>query len=182
MYGLINNAMQSMIRGKYGDDQWDKIQATSGVPEDSFLTMRSYDDAITYDLVDAAAEVLGESVEACLEMFGEYWVLEIATKVYGPLMDASGDGMMEFLGNMNTLHDRITGTFLNYTPPEFEVEELGDQRYRIHYISVRKGLVPFVVGLLRGLSLRFTSELEIHSQEEVDVDEGTHAIFEISVR
>jgi len=182
VYGLINNAMQSMIREKFGDDQWDRIQEASGVPEDSFLTMRSYDDALTYDLVGAAAEVLGAPVEICLEMFGEYWVLETATKAYGPLMDASGDSMVEFLNNLNALHDRITGTFLNYVPPEFEVEELDGQRHRIHYFSQRQGLVPFVVGLLKGLSLRFDNELEIHSQEEVDADKGTHAIFEVSVR
>lgn len=182
MYGLINNAMQSMIRDKFGDDQWQKILEVSGVPEDSFLTMRSYDDATTYDLVGAAAEVLGVPVEACLNMFGEYWVLETASKAYGPLMDASGDSMVEFLGNMNALHDRITGTFLNYVPPEFEVQDLGDQRYRIHYISKREGLIPFVVGLLNGLSQRFSSDLEIHYQEELDVDQGTHAIFEVSVR
>ena len=182
MYGLINKAMQSMICEKFGDEQWDRIQAASGVPEDSFLTMRSYDDAITYDLVGAAAEVLGAPVDDCLKMFGEYWVLETAAKSYGQLMDASGETMVEFLGNMNALHDRITGTFLDYVPPEFEVEELGDQRHRIHYISKRQGLVPFVVGLLSGLSQRFNSELEIHHQEQLDVEHGTHAIFEVSIR
>jgi len=182
VYGLINNAMQSMIREKFGDDQWDRIQAASGVPEDSFLTMRSYDDSVTYDLVGAAAEVLGAPVEDCLKMFGEYWVLETASKAYGPLMDASGDSMVEFLGNMNALHDRITGTFLNYVPPEFEVEDLDEGRYRIHYISKRQGLVPFVVGLLSGLSQRFNSELEIQHQEQLDVDQGTHAIFEVNIR
>ena len=97
-------------------------------------------------------------------------------------MNASGATMVEFLGNMNALHDRITGTFLDYVPPEFEVEELGDQRHRIHYISKRQGLVPFVVGLLSGLSQRFNSELEIHHQEQLDVEHGTHAIFEVSIR
>lgn len=182
MYGLINSALQSMIREKFGDDQWDKVLAASGVPDDSFLTMRSYDDAITYKLAGAAAEVLGAPVETCLEMFGEYWVLETASKAYAPLMDASGENMVEFLGNMNALHDRITGTFLNYVPPAFEVEDLGDQRYRIHYISQRQGLITFVVGLLNGLAQRFGNELEIHHREELDLDEGTHAIFEVSVR
>ena len=50
MYGLINSSLQSMIRDKFGDEQWDKVLIASGVPEDSFLSMRSYDDAITYDL------------------------------------------------------------------------------------------------------------------------------------
>jgi guanylate cyclase soluble subunit beta len=181
VYGLINNALQSMIRDKFGDDQWDKVLETSGVAENSFLTMRNYDDVTTYELAGAAAEVLGAPLEACLEMFGEYWVLEIATKSYGPLMDASGGTMVEFLDNLNTLHDRITGTFLNYAPPEFQIETLGDERYRIHYITHRQGLIAFVIGLLKGLAQRFNSELEIHHQEELEVDRGTHAIFEVSI-
>ncbi len=62
MYGLINSALQNMIREKFGDEQWNKVLARSGVPEDSFLTMRSYDDALTYQLAGAASEVLGAPV------------------------------------------------------------------------------------------------------------------------
>lgn len=182
MYGLINSSLQSMIREKFGEDEWLKVLERSGVPEDSFLTMRGYDDALTYQLAGAASDVLGAPVEDCLEMFGEYWVLQTATKSYGMLMDASGDSMVEFLANMNSLHDRITGTFLNYVPPEFLVESLEPPRYRIHYISKRKGLIPFVDGLLKGLAIRFGSELEIHDCNELDVEEGTHAVYEVSVR
>ena len=182
MYGLINNALKSMIQEQFGEEQWQAVLAASGVPEDSFLTMRSYDDAITYQLAGAASEVLGAPVEACLEMFGVYWVHEIAAKSYGSLMDASGDTLVEFLGNMNTLHDRITGTFLNYVPPEFRVEPLGDGRHRIHYVSKREGLVPFVDGLLKGLAERFESELEVLDLEMLDVESGTHAVYEVSVK
>jgi len=114
-------------------------------------------------------------------MFGEYWVLETASKSYGTLMDASGETMVEFLGNMNSLHDRITGTFLNYVPPEFHVEALEPPRYRIHYLSKREGLTPFVNGLLKGLAIRFGSTLEIHSQEDREAAEGTHTVYEVSV-
>ena len=181
MYGLINSALQGMIREKFGDDQWGKVLAASGVPEDSFLTMRSYDDAITYDLAGAASKVLGAPVAACLEMFGEYWVLETASKSYGALMDAAGGDLVEFLNNMNALHDRITGTFLDYVPPEFQVENLANGRHRIHYISKRQGLTPFVIGLLKGLAMRFESDLEIHSQEAIAVASGEHTVFEVTV-
>lgn len=182
MYGLINSALQSMIREKFGDEQWQQVLEASGVPADSFLTMRSYDDKITYDLAFAASDVLGAPVEACLEMFGEYWILETASKSYGPLMDASGTDMVEFLGNLNSLHDRITSTFLNYRPPEFRVETLEQGRHRVHYLSEREGLEPFVVGLLKGLAQRFECELEILEQEDVEVPAGTHATFEIRVQ
>jgi guanylate cyclase soluble subunit beta len=181
VYGLINSALQKMIREKFGDEQWEKVLKASGVPADSFLTMRSYDDAITYDLIGAASEVLGQPVEACLEMYGEYWVLETATKAYGSLMEAAGSDLVEFLGNLNTLHDRITGTFVDYVPPQFQVESLDESRHRIHYISKRQGLTPFVVGLLNGLAARFDADLEIREQEAVPVSSGEHTIFEVTV-
>ena len=177
MYGLINSALQSMIREKFGEEQWQAVLEESGVPEDSFLTMRSYDDSITYDLAGAASTVLGAPVDACLEMFGEYWVLETATKSYGPLMDATGADLIGFLHNLNALHDRITGTFLNYVPPEFQVESLEDGRHRIHYISKREGLTPFVVGLLKGLAIHFNSAIDLHSVEPQAVTQGAHTVF-----
>lgn len=182
MYGLINSSLQSMIREKFGDDEWNRVLAASGVPEDSFLSMRSYDDSVTYDLVGAASAVLGAPAEACLEMFGEWWVLETAAKSYGPLMEASGRDLVQFLRNINALHDRITGTFVNYVPPEFRVETLGGDRHRIHYVSTRQGLTPFVVGLLNGLAVRFGSELVIHSKDAMPVATGEHTVFEVTVK
>lgn len=182
MYGLINNALQNMICDKFGQEQWTNVLAASGVPADSFLTMRSYDDKITYDLAFAASDVLGAPVATCLEMFGEYWVLETASKSYGSLMDAAGGDLVEFLENLNALHDRITSTFLNYRPPEFQVERLSDGNFEIHYHSEREGFVPFVVGLLKGLAQRFECQMEILEVEEKDVAQGVHAVFKISVQ
>lgn len=180
MYGLINNSMKEMICKQFGEDKWQEVMKVSGVPENSFLTMRSYDDRITYDLVGAAAEVLGMPVEACLETFGRYWVLETATNSYGMLLDAAGSDMMGFLRNLNALHDRITSTFLNYIPPEFQIEE-GPDHYLIHYISQRKGLTAFVTGLLQGLATRFSSELTIVEQIEIPTEHGTHAVFKVQL-
>lgn len=181
MYGLINNALKSMIRERFGEESWHSVLNTSGVPEDSFLTMRSYDDAITYQLARAASEVLNAPVANCLEMFGEYWVLEAATKSYGSLMDAAGQDLVAFLENLNTLHDRITSTFLNYTPPEFRIEKTADKQYAIHYISTREGLTAFVVGLLRGLAQRFNAPLEILNQTHLPVEKGAHTVFDVSI-
>jgi len=182
VYGLINSSLQGMIRAKFGEEQWNKVLTTSGVPEDSFLSMRRYEDAVTYELVGAASQVLGAPAEACLEMFGEWWVLETAAKNYGALMDAAGGDLLQFLNNMNALHDRITGTFTDYLPPEFKVEAMEEGRHRIHYVSKRQGLTPFVVGLLRGLATRFNSELEIHTQTSLPVESGEHTAFEVTVK
>ncbi|QFU77163.1 guanylyl cyclase [Halioglobus maricola] len=182
MYGLINKALKDMIQSEFGEEQWQAVFEASGIPQDSFLTMRSYDDQLTYALAGAASEVLGAPVEACLEMFGVYWVKEVAAKAYGSLMDATGQDMVGFLANINGLHDRITGTFLNYVPPEFQIESIDEKHHRVHYISQREGLTPFVVGLFKGLADHFSCELEIQSQEPVGVDRGEHTVFEVTLQ
>jgi guanylate cyclase soluble subunit beta len=113
-------------------------------------------------------------------MFGKYWVLETATRSYEMLLSATGQDLVEFLTNLNVLHDRITSTFLNYSPPEFYIEEKEDH-HLIHYVSQREGLTPFVIGLLNGLSERFRCTLTILGQTDVAVEEGTHTIFEVKI-
>ena len=125
MYGLVNKALKDMIRDRFGEEQWQAVLSASGAQEDSFLAMRSYDDSITYSLAQAASEVLDAPLDTCLEMFGEYWVLETATKSYEILLNAAGQDIVEFLTNLNALHDRITSTFLNYSPPEFYYRRKG---------------------------------------------------------
>jgi guanylate cyclase soluble subunit beta len=90
--------------------------------------------------------------------------------------------MLEFLENLNALHDRITGTFLNYIPPEFRIEAVGGNRHLIHYVSQREGLSAFVVGLLHGLAERFGNEVEILEQRAEPVATGEHTVFEVSVK
>jgi len=181
MYGLINKALKDMVTERFGTQVWQRVIDESGVPQDAFLTMRSYDDEITYSLVTAASKVLDAPAETCLEMFGQYWVLVTATESYGMLLDAAGDNIIDFLENLNALHDRITSTFLDYLPPTFNLERLDTNRYEIHYISQREGLDAFVVGLLQGLATRFETKLVLISQRSEPVVQGSHTVFEVAI-
>jgi len=183
VYGLINSALQDMIVTHFGEDQWRAIHRHSQVPEDSFLTMRRYDDRITYRLAEAASELLEAPMDTCMDLFGRHWVSAIATKNFAALMDATGSDTVSFLRNVNALHDRIHSTFVDYLPPEFRLEAIEgfDDRYRVHYHSERKGLTAFVTGLLHGLAEHFGDSIAIHGVTIDDSGEGTHSIFEITV-
>ena len=184
MYGLINSALQDMVVTHFGEEKWQHIHAHSGVPNDSFLTMRHYDDAITYQLAGAASEVLGAPLDDCLEMFGQHWVEAIATRNFEALMDATGNTTISFLHNLNGLHDRISSTFLDYVPPAFDIETIDSTSgiYRVHYHSERKSLTPFVTGLLRGLAKHFDDAIEIVSIKIDDSGSGTYSILEIKIQ
>ena len=181
MYGLIHKAMEQMILQNYGDETWVKVVAQAQVPEDSFMTMQSYDDSITISLAGAISEVLETPIEACLELFGEYWLTEFAPDGYEMLLRASGNNLFDFLENLNNLHDRITTTFMGYVPPSFKLTRKSSSSATLVYMSSRQGFTPFVLGLLKGMQTRFNVDISFDSIEVILVDGGDQATIELTV-
>ena len=126
-----------------------------------FISMQSYPDKLTYDLVGAASEILAISDGDVLEAFGEYWILYTADEGYGQLLNLSGSDLKEFLGNLNMLHDRITNIMPDLEPPKFTVKEVDENKVELIYESDREGLASMVVGLLKGLGKRFNKDCSI---------------------
>ena len=103
MYGLVNKAVESLVLSKFGQDTWDIIREKANI-SGPIISMKSYDDQVTYDLVGACVEVLEMSVEDVLHTFGEYWVLDVAVVNYSNIMDANGMGFVEFVKNLDQMH------------------------------------------------------------------------------
>lgn len=169
-----------MVLDIYGQDRWDDILAESGVPADSFISMRRYDDSVTYALVGAASRVLQAPVDKCLQDFGVYWATVTAPATYGVLLDSTGATLIDFLLNVNALHDRITSTFIGYEPPYFDVQ-LDSNRVALRYESKREGLTPFVVGVVIGLAQRFNNQLEFDAPESIAVSCGETSVIHFRV-
>lgn len=179
MYGVINKSLRDMVIEGHGEAIWAQVLAKAGVPSDSFLAMRSYDDEITFRLAVASSDVLGVDVDTALHAFGKHWVNHTLARDYDALVRSTGSTMLEFLENLNELHDRISTTFLEYQPPEFRVSELEKNRMEVEYISHREGLNSFVAGLLIALSERFNEPMSISAIEDLSVDAGTHTKFSL---
>ena len=181
MYGLVNQAVQGLVQSGFGEEAWQRIRIKAGLGSDVFLSMESYDDAITYGLVDAASEVLELATDEVLHAFGIYWVLEIAKKSYAELMEAAGSTFPEFLSNLDQLHSRVQTPFPDLPPPSFRADRIAPGKLRLHYYSGRDGLEPFVLGLLVGLGTYFgvavNAELETSKAEG-----GSHAEFLVTYR
>lgn len=180
MYGLIHTALRNMVLDQRGEKVWEHIVQTSGVPANSFLTMRSYDDETTLALIDSASAALGLSVEDALGAFGEYWITTFAPKEYGGLLDHTGDDPVEFLQNLDDLHDRIATAFTDFKPPSFHVVIDSQNEATVRYVSNRQGLTPFVLGILRGLGTRFSTRICIGSVTPVECEYGERSDIAIS--
>ena len=179
MYGLVNNSFKIMIERNHGTNTWVKIAAEAGTAVTLFLNDEGYPDEITFSLVVAASNILQTPVSTLLQTFGRYWVTETASKRYGSLMNGMGSDVKTFLRYLPILHDRIQLSFPKLKPPIFRVASESNNQMVMHYISERKGLSEFVVGLFLGIGDLYGQTIDV-KYLPTPVEHGTHEIFTIS--
>jgi hypothetical protein len=160
MYGMVNQAVRGLVIREFGEDKWKAIHTKAGSPA-TFLDFEKYDDSVTYNLVGAASQVLELDPAEVLKAFGNYWVTDVATVRYADLLDRSGIDFLGFLKGLDHMHSRIKVSFPDYLPPSFRVKEMGKGELQVDYYSDREGLLPFVEGLLEGLSVHFGVSMRI---------------------
>lgn len=179
MYGIVNKAIEELVKENYGEEKWELIKARSGVDVDFFISNEPYDDAITYQLAGAVAEEMKVPLSDVLIAFGEYWVLKTGKEKYGSLMEAGGNNLKEFLCNLPVFHNRIMLMYPKLTPPEFKISDIEDRSVCVHYFSKREGLQEFVRGLLQGLGKLYNTAVAIellqHRSSGAD-----HEIYKVS--
>ncbi|MFD2256061.1 heme NO-binding domain-containing protein [Luteolibacter algae] len=179
MYGMVNKAVQDLVITNFGDEKWDLIKQKAGVEVDVFLSNESYPDEMTYDLVEAASEVLGVSGREVLHAFGEHWVLQTARQGYGSMLEANGRTLPEFLINLPTFHTRVAMIFPDLKPPRFNCTDIKENSLLLHYHSHRPGLTDFVIGLLQGLGKMFNTSTKIVVAQR-KAEGADHDVFAVS--
>lgn len=179
MYGMVNKAIEAMVRSSYGDATWQTIKQQAQVNEALFVTMHQYPDDLTYRLVGAASEVLALPADEILREFGRFWTGYTAREGYRELLYLAGDHFVACLQNLDNLHARVGLSYPQLTPPSFFCTDITERSVCLHYLSERRGLAPMVAGLLYGLADLFSTSITIQqiASREMDAD---HDIFAIT--
>ena len=176
MYGMVNKALEDMVTSRQGEDCWERIKQAAGVEVAVFISNEGYPDEMTYKLVGAVSEELKVPAQQVLEEFGKHWVLKTAAEGYGELMEAGGKTLKEFLLRLPAFHTNVALIFPQLNPPRFRCSDVGDLSLKLHYYSDREGLAPFVIGVLKGLSERFSTLTRIEHVTARGQDED-HDVF-----
>ena len=176
MYGLVNKAIKDLITEKFGIEKWQEICQMSNFPDEDFIGLKSYPDKLTYDLVMNGSRVLGADASVLLEAFGEYWILYTAEEGYGNMLQLAGNTLPEFLANLDMLHLRVSNIMPHLVAPQFSVRNEKENSVELEYRSSREGLLPMVIGLLRGLGKRFGKEVQSKVIEEKNEQNGCYVI------
>ncbi|WP_407523036.1 heme NO-binding domain-containing protein [Lacibacter sp. MH-610] len=179
MYGIVNKAIEELVKENYGIEVWERIKKRSNISVDFFISNETYDDRITYELAGAVADELKTDLSEVLISFGEYWVLKTGRQKYGALLEAGGSTLKEFLCNLPNFHNRIMLMYTHLTPPEFMVSDVADRSLHVHYYSKREGLQDFVRGLLQGLGKMYNTPVTIELLQSRD-EQADHEIFKVN--
>jgi len=175
MYGIIHNSLKQLVKEKGGESAWLEITRAAKTQE-NFIDDRQYQDSETLGLIEAACKYLEMDLEECLEVFGEHWITRTADEVHGFLMNMTGATFLEFMKNVNGLHDRLSTAYPGYMAPVFKTL-IENQDITVVYKSHRKGLAPLVRGMLKGLAARFGEKIIIKKEEDRSTDSYQETVF-----
>jgi len=181
LYGIINSSFRKYVKETYGDNTWAEVLDVSDVNPDVFVEMRPHSDEDTLAILGAAVEVTGDLLNEHLESFGRFWIRRIATHDFRGLIDTHGSSFSQLITNLNSMHKKISSTFLNYQPPKFRMKHIEGQNYQVLYESHRLGLTPFVVGILRELSDFFGEPMTINSVDTTSDKAGEKSCIDIEL-
>ncbi len=155
MYGMIHQALREMICESHGAAAWHDVEQAAGTGPAHMISASVYPDDVTNRLVAAAAQRTGRAPDALLEEFGRHWFGFAERGPYGSIMRFTGRTLVEFVDNLDRMHQSIQTSMPEARMPSFRVAETGPGLLVIDYGSARKGLAPLVVGLFQGLLARF---------------------------
>ncbi len=149
MHGLINRSIQRFLCDTYGAPLWQQVGEASSAPAEGFEALLPYDDALTFAMLDAAADRLGKPRDALLEDLGAFLVtLEPLRR----LLRFGGVDYADFLMSLDELPARARMALPEIDAPHLVLTVEGAGRLKL---SVR-GRVPgwglVMSGLLRAMA------------------------------
>eukprot|EP00118_Oscarella_pearsei_P025486 m.308265 g.308265 ORF g.308265 m.308265 type:complete len:699 (+) comp43651_c0_seq1:3181-5277(+) len=184
MFGFINKALENLIVRKYGGKEvWKTIRAQAALlpTENQELQERQiYDDAYTFRLVAKASEICGVTSLELLEGFGEQFFIWCREYGYDRTLQALGATVRDFLTNLDALHDHLaTNMFPGMRAPSFRCSDGPDGELYLHYYSVRRGLEPIVIGIVKTVARELhNTKVEMKVIQPFTKDHD-HVIFSI---
>jgi hypothetical protein len=159
MKGVIVDCLRGLVENKFGKEKWKEALELAGFPP-KFIPLSNQDipDEDVLKLVNAVCKVLNITLTQAADAFGDYWVNEYAVRIYRIYYKPKT--AKEFLLNMDKVHQQVTKTMKNASPPRFDYEWKDDKTLIMTYKS-KRGLIDFLVGLIKGVGKYYKENLRV---------------------
>ncbi|XP_069142346.1 guanylate cyclase soluble subunit beta-2-like [Argopecten irradians] len=188
MYGQIHVCVRELVLEKFSQEAWDKIIEKSGFDERvDFMVFHKYLDEKTFVLIGAVCEVSGLALPAVLEVFGEYFLTYCLRHGYDKMLRTLGSDFESFIQNLDSLHALLAMSYKQIAAPSFRCETDENGQLWLHYYTIRPGLYPIVIGLVRAVARDLYQQhanVEMYKKSTEKVGEGKpqeHVIFKVTL-
>jgi hypothetical protein len=160
MKGVIVNCLAELVKEKFGEDKWEEALEKAGLNKrTAFLATEDVDDQLVLKVINAVCEILNISLQQAADAFGEYWMCNFAPKVYKVYYDGVNSAK-DFLMRMDYVHQVSTKNIPDARPPRFEYEWIDEKTLIMKYNS-KRGLIDFMVGLIKGVGKYYKEDLQV---------------------
>lgn len=159
MKGVILGCLNELVEEEFGADKWETIRERAGLPKERCLPIADVDDAVVMKAVEETCGVLGITLEQAADAFGRHWACTYAPKLYGAYYTGI-KSTKEFLLKLDDIHVATTRAMHNAHPPRFTYKDVDDRTLVMEYHSAR-GLMPFFIGLIRGVAEYYGERVDI---------------------
>ena len=169
MKGVIALCTKELIVKSFGEDKWKKILSDAGLEtEPLILPISNVDDSIIMNIVKSGCKILNLTLEQFADAFGDYWINVYSQRMYKTFYSQSKNAK-EFLLNMDNVHKLMTKNMEGATPPHFEYETPSDNVLIMKYFS-KRGLIDFVVGLVKGVAKYYKEDVNVKKLDNQRVE------------
>jgi hypothetical protein len=160
MKGVIVLALKEMVVEEFGTDKWKEALAKAGIDREPLvLPVSDVDDQTVLKVINALCQALDISLTQAADAFGDHWVGVYSQKMYSAHYTGA-ETARDFLLKMDDVHVATTKGMPGARPPRFAYEWKDDKTLVMKYKSHR-GLIDFMVGLIKGVGKLYKEDLRV---------------------
>ena len=146
MLGVVNKAIEAFVCQRYGGKLWADLLIDLSLPGYEFEAMLTYEDGITYDLIDRLAKRQSKMHQDVLEDIGGYLVAEDSQASIRRLLRFGGATFEDFLLSLDDLNDRVALALDILEMPMIRVLPLSAEKIHVRVAPNGTGSVMFWSG------------------------------------
>jgi len=152
MHGLVNRSIELFLADTYGQSAWKEILRRADQDGEGFEPMLSYDDEVTYAVLEAAVATLEKDMASLLEDLGTFLISNSKVQALRRLLRFGGVNFSEFLLSLDELPGRTRLAVSDLDLPDLEIIEDGSDRFVLKADQKWLGIGHVLVGVLRAMA------------------------------
>lgn len=152
MHGFIYRGLQCFLRDTYGAQFWDDIAQNPKIGIHNFEPLLSYDDQISFDLIQLSTRALGRKDYELLEDFGTYLVSHPNMHSLRRLLRFGGVDFVDFLHSLPDLPDRVRMAVSDMHIPKIDLRECEMGHYILEFHAPIPGMSRIAMGIIRAMA------------------------------